>query len=192
MLLSLALGLGALFAHSFLDMRRTAPRAGLAMRGVIGAGAMLAVIAAAGWPLDYGGVLRTISVLGFATAAIATTVAVRAMVAGYRPARYFLLAWAALLIFIALGALRNFTLVPTNLVTIYGLHIGFALDVLLLSFALGASARPRKPSRCRRSSACWRPRARASASWSAGSPSAPRNSTAPTRGCAPRRTSATA
>jgi diguanylate cyclase (GGDEF)-like protein len=59
------------------------------------------------------------------------------MVAGYRPARYFLLAWAALLIFIALGALRNFTLVPTNLVTIYGLHIGFALDVLLLSFALG-------------------------------------------------------
>ena len=39
--------------------------------------------------------------------------------------------------FIAIGALRNFALVPTNFVGIYGLHIGFALDVLLLSFALG-------------------------------------------------------
>jgi diguanylate cyclase (GGDEF)-like protein len=137
MLLSLALGLGALFAHAFLDMRHTAPRAGLAMRGVVGAGAALALIAALGWPLDYGGVLRTISVLAFVTAAIATAVAVRAMLSGYRPARYFLLAWAALLVFIAIGALRNFALMPTNAVTIYGLHIGFALDVLLLSFALG-------------------------------------------------------
>jgi len=137
MLLCLALALGALFAHSFLDMRHTAPRAGVAMRAVVWAGAVLAVIAAAGRPLDYGGVLRTISVLGFATAAVATTVAVRAMHSGYRPARYFLLAWAALLVFIAIGALRNFALVPTNFVGIYGLHIGFALDVLLLSFALG-------------------------------------------------------
>ncbi len=137
MLLALALTLGALFAYTFLDMRRTAPLAGQAMRGVVGAGAALAPIAALGWPLDYGGVLRTISVLGFATAAVATTVGVRAMLAGYRPARYFLLAWAALLVFIAIGALRNFALVPTNFIGIYGLHIGFALDVLLLSFALG-------------------------------------------------------
>jgi diguanylate cyclase (GGDEF)-like protein len=137
MLLALALAFGALFAHSFLDMRRNAPRAGRAMQGVVGAGALLALIAATGWPLDYGGVLRTISVLGLATAAIATAVAVLAMLSGFRPARYFLLAWAALLAFIAFGALRNFTLVPTNFVTIYGLHIGFALDVLLLSFALG-------------------------------------------------------
>jgi diguanylate cyclase (GGDEF)-like protein len=42
-----------------------------------------------------------------------------------------------LLGFIVFGALRNFALVPTNFVSIHGLHIGFALDVLLLSFALG-------------------------------------------------------
>lgn len=137
MLLALTLTLGALFAHAFLDMRRTAPRAGLAMRAVVGVGAVLAPVAALGWPLDYGDVLRTISVLGFATAAIATFVAVRAMLSGFRPARFFLLAWSALLVFIAIGALRNFALVPTNFVGIYGLHIGFALDVLLLSFALG-------------------------------------------------------
>jgi diguanylate cyclase (GGDEF)-like protein len=136
MSLSLTLAFGALFAHAFLDMRRIAPRAAWALRAVVAAGALLAASAATGWPFDYGAVLRAISVLGFITAAIATGVAVRALLAGYRPARYFLLAWAGLLGFILFGALRNFALVPTNFLTIYGLHIGFALDVLLLSFAL--------------------------------------------------------
>jgi diguanylate cyclase (GGDEF)-like protein len=135
--LSLTLMFGAQFSRTFLDARRIAPRADLVMRAVVGAGALLAVFSATGWVLDYGGVLRAISVLGFGAAAVATYAAVRALALGYRPARYFLLAWAALLGFIAVGALRNFTLVPTNFVTIYGLHIGFALDVLLLSFALG-------------------------------------------------------
>jgi diguanylate cyclase (GGDEF)-like protein len=135
--LSLTLMLGAQFSRTFLDARRIAPRADAVMRAIVAAGALLAVISTSGWGLDYGGVLRAISVLGFAGAAVAAYVAVRALVLGYRPARYFLLAWAALLAFIALGALRNFTLVPTNFATIYGLHIGFALDVLLLSFALG-------------------------------------------------------
>lgn len=135
--LSLTLMLGAQFSRTFLEMRRIVPHADMLMRAVVAAGALLAVISATGWGLDYGGVLRTISVLGFTAAAVATYAAVRAMVLGYRPARYFLLAWAALLAFIALGALRNFTLIPTNFVTIYGLHIGFAMDVLLLSFALG-------------------------------------------------------
>jgi diguanylate cyclase (GGDEF)-like protein len=137
MTLSLTLALGALFAHSFLDMRRISPRAAMTMRGVAAAGALLAVSAALGWPLDLAGVLRVISVLGFGTAALATYVAVRALLAGFRPARYFLLAWAALLVFIVLGSLRNFALAPSNFVSMYGLHIGFALDVLLLSFALG-------------------------------------------------------
>jgi two-component system, sensor histidine kinase LadS len=137
MALALTLALGALFAHAFLDMRRIAPQAGRAMLAVVAGGLALAASAAFGWPLDYGGVLRSISVLGFVTAAIATTVAVRALLEGYRPARFFLIAWGALLGFIAVGALRNFALVPTSFVTMHGLHFGFGLDVLLLSFALG-------------------------------------------------------
>lgn len=137
MTLCLTLALGVLFARGFLATRRVAPRADLALRAIAVTGGMLALFAATGWVLDYGTVLRIISVLGFAAAGLATYVAVRALVAGYRPARYFLLAWSALLVFIGVGALRNFALVPTTFVTIYGLHIGFALDVLLLSFALG-------------------------------------------------------
>jgi diguanylate cyclase (GGDEF)-like protein len=134
--LSLTLALGAQFARSFLDTRRIAPRADWAVLAIVAAGFALALCSATGWLLDYGTVLRTISVLGFGIALLSTVIAVRALLDGYRPARYFLLAWAGLLVFILFGALRNFALVPTNFVTIYGLHFGFALDVLLLSFAL--------------------------------------------------------
>lgn len=135
--LALALALGAQFTRSFLDIRSIAPRADLVVRGIVAAGLGLALCAVTGWLLSYGTVLRLISVLGFAIAALSTVVAVRALLGGYRPARFFLLAWAGLLVFILIGALRNFALVPTNFVTVYGLHFGFALDVLLLSFALG-------------------------------------------------------
>jgi diguanylate cyclase (GGDEF)-like protein len=74
--------------------------------------------------------------VGIAVAGVTLYVAIRAMLNGYRPARFFLLAWSALLVFIALGALRNFGLVPTNFWTLNGLHVGLALDVLLLSCAL--------------------------------------------------------
>lgn len=135
--LSLTLALGAQFTRSFLDTRRISPRADRVVLAIIAAGGALAACSATGWLLPYGTVLRTVSVLGFGIAALSTVVAVRALVDGYRPARFFLLAWAGLLVFILFGALRNFALVPTNFVTIYGLHFGFALDVLLLSFALG-------------------------------------------------------
>ena len=135
--LALALALGAQFTRAFLDTRRIAPLADRAVLAIVVAGVLLAGCALSGWGLDYGGVLRVVSVLGFAMAAMASAVALRALRQGYRPARYFLIAWAALLGFILAGALRNFALVPTNFLTVYGLHIGFALDVLLLSFALG-------------------------------------------------------
>ena len=134
--IALTLAFGALFSCEFLDMRRIAPTANSLLRGIAVAGLALSLCAASGWLLDHGEILRVISVLGFGAAAIAISVAVRAFVGGLRPARFFLLAWGALLVFIALGALRNFALMPTNFVTVHGLHLGLGLDVLLLSFAL--------------------------------------------------------
>jgi diguanylate cyclase (GGDEF)-like protein len=134
--LALTLCFGALFSGRFLDLRRNSPRAHRIIQALAIAGAALALCAAAGWPLEYGTILRSLSVLGLAAAATASYAAVRALLGGFRPAQFFLLAWGALLAFIALGALRNFALVPTTFATVYGLHIGFALDVLLLSFAL--------------------------------------------------------
>jgi len=127
---------GAQFARSFLDMATItlfANRFVLATMALAAAGVLFA---ATGWLVPYGTIMRTLSALACATAGVVLYVAVGALLKGYRTARFFLLAWSALLVFIALGALRNFALAPTNFLTVNGLHIGLALDVVLLSFAL--------------------------------------------------------
>lgn len=53
-------------------------------------------------------------------------------------ARLFVLAWGVFLIGSLLMALRNFGLIPTNAITLFGMQIGSALEMLLLSFALAA------------------------------------------------------
>ncbi|MBL8379381.1 MAG: hypothetical protein JNM79_16050 [Burkholderiales bacterium] len=134
--MSLSLFFGALFARGFLDTRRRMPRVDLFARAIAAAALALAVLAALNlWP-DYGHVLRTLSGLAAAGAAVTLVTSVKIVLDGYRPARYFLLAWSALLVFILLGALRNFGWLPTNFATFYGLHVGLALDVILLSTAL--------------------------------------------------------
>lgn len=56
---------------------------------------------------------------------------------GYRPARLFLAAWAMLLLGTFVVALLAFGLVPRTFYTEYGVQIGSALEMLLLSVALG-------------------------------------------------------
>lgn len=58
------------------------------------------------------------------------------LASGARQARYFMLAWTALLVGISLYALKTFGLLPTNLLTEYAMQIGSALEAVLLSFAL--------------------------------------------------------
>jgi diguanylate cyclase (GGDEF)-like protein len=127
---------GAQFARKFLQMASFSIFANRFLVGVMALGAAGVFLSATGLLVPYGVIMRCLSVVACATAGIVLYVSVRAMLAGYRPAQFFLLAWSALLIFIALGAMRNFALVPTHFLTVNGLHIGLALDILLLSFAL--------------------------------------------------------
>ena len=55
---------------------------------------------------------------------------------GVRQARYFMLAWSALLLGIVLYALKTFGVLPMTPVTEYSMQIGSAVEVILLSFAL--------------------------------------------------------
>lgn len=127
---------GAQFARNFLRMASFSVFADRFLIGVMALAAAGVFFASTGLLVPYGVIMRSLSVVACATAGIVLYVSVRAMLAGYRPARFFLLAWSALLVFIALGALRNFALAPTHFLTVHGLHIGLALDILLLSFAL--------------------------------------------------------
>ncbi len=55
---------------------------------------------------------------------------------GYGPARLFLAAWAMLLFGTAMYASVSFGLLPKNFFTEYGVQIGSAMEMVLLSFAL--------------------------------------------------------
>jgi len=55
---------------------------------------------------------------------------------GYRPARYFLIAFSSLLIGAFLFALSSAGLIPSNFITNYGLQIGSLMEVVLLSLGL--------------------------------------------------------
>ncbi|MEZ4799077.1 MAG: 7TM diverse intracellular signaling domain-containing protein [Flavobacteriales bacterium] len=71
-----------------------------------------------------------------ASALILVYSAVRAVLKGYRPAKFFLVAWVIFLAGVTLFALRNFGVIPFNNLSNYGLPIGSALETVLLSFAL--------------------------------------------------------
>ena len=55
---------------------------------------------------------------------------------GYRPARYYVFAWTVSLAGMAIFALKSFGLLPNNVFTIWGIQIGSAWEVILLSIAL--------------------------------------------------------
>lgn len=56
---------------------------------------------------------------------------------GFRPARYFLIAWAALMLGVTLFILQNLNLIPGGFTTHYSQFFGAALEAILLSLALG-------------------------------------------------------
>ena len=63
---------------------------------------------------------------------------------GYQPAKFFLIAWGTFLSGTVVIVLRNFGILPVSFFTTYGLQIGIALGVLLLSFSLAARIRSMK------------------------------------------------
>lgn len=77
--------------------------------------------------------LQTIALIG---AVYAMIIAFIIMKKDYRPAKFFLVAFAIFFVSIIIFVLRNFNLVPYTLFTSYILEIGSTIQIVLLSFAL--------------------------------------------------------
>ena len=122
------------FARTFLELPQRAPRLNLVTIALIG---FFTVFGLASVWLPY---------------RIATPVASRAVLVGvvwivfaslhvlrrgYTPARLLLLAWSMFLLGTAVFTLLAFGALPKNFATEYGVQIGSALEMLLLSIALG-------------------------------------------------------
>lgn len=63
-------------------------------------------------------------------------IAISALKNGYSPARYFLVAFTVLIAAVLIILFRSINLLPTNFITEYGMYVGSAIEVVLLSFAL--------------------------------------------------------
>jgi diguanylate cyclase (GGDEF)-like protein len=122
-----------LFARSFLDLRRRVPMVARAFDWVIPGFALLTLAAFTRWQLQ---VTQVINVGVIVFGIVVTVSAVISGRSGYRPAWYFLLAWGLLISGGVALPLSSFGLLPRSAVTEFGLQIGSALEMLLLSFSL--------------------------------------------------------
>ncbi|HIJ91680.1 MAG: ATP-binding protein [Desulfobulbaceae bacterium] len=58
------------------------------------------------------------------------------MIKGYRPARYYFLAWSVSMLGVTMYALKSFGLLPHTFITHWGIQFGSAWEVILLSMGL--------------------------------------------------------
>jgi diguanylate cyclase (GGDEF)-like protein len=122
------------FARDFLELPHRFPRGNKISLAIIG---FFVVLGIASLWLPYRistPVASRAVLLGVLWIVIATIVVLRR---GYAPARLFLLAWGMFLLGTSLFTVLAFGLVPKNLFTEYSVQIGSALEMLLLSIALG-------------------------------------------------------
>lgn len=87
--------------------------------------------------LPYATIIKYINVLTIIMPISALSVGIIYSFKGQKSARLFTLAWGIFLIGILMAGLRNFSLLPSNFLTLYGYQIGSFFEVVLLSLALG-------------------------------------------------------
>jgi signal transduction histidine kinase len=79
---------------------------------------------------------QILDVLGGISVAFLLFTGFKTMKIGYRPARFFLIAWFMFLIGIVLFTMKDLGLLPYNLITNYTMPIGVTLETILLSLAI--------------------------------------------------------
>jgi len=124
---------GILFARNFLGTATRMPWMNRVMLVLTG-GWLLALLAALLLPYTVSSWMVTVlAVVSVTVVVLASVLSVRA---AYPGARYFLTAWAVLLLGVSTLVLHNTGVLPSNLLTSNSLLIGSALEMVLLSFAL--------------------------------------------------------
>ncbi|EQA73307.1 7TM diverse intracellular signaling domain-containing protein [Leptospira noguchii] len=78
-----------------------------------------------------------VAILGLLTAISIFASGIKALISGFRPARYFMIAFSALLLGGVFYALKTIGAIPVSFITEYSMQIGSGLEVTLLSLGLG-------------------------------------------------------
>lgn len=123
-----------LFTSSFLKLQQHARRAYLLLRVMLAISCLLLVLTLL---LPYEQIIRPVTLQGMFIMGVILFISSRMWIKGFRHARYFVLAWVAVLLGTAALSLSKFGVLPWNAVTANSAQIGAVIEVLLLSFALG-------------------------------------------------------
>ncbi|MBI2768635.1 MAG: PAS domain S-box protein [Burkholderiales bacterium] len=131
--MAIAATFGLLFARIFLASAARMPRMDRVLLALV-AGWLLSLLAAL--TLRYTVSSWMVTVLAVVSVATLVGAGVHSVRSGHPGARYFLTAWALLLIGVVTLSLHNTGVLPSNPLTANSLLIGSALEMVLLSFAL--------------------------------------------------------
>jgi len=138
LLLGLTLIWGMQFSRRFLDTAQFAPRLdkiGIVLQAL----ALLLLLGAS--VFSYATIILPMSLLTVVLVAVIMAMGAVSLLSGYRPARFFLLAWSALLLGVIVYMLKTFGLLPHNVLTQNGFQIGSLIEMVLLSLALASRVR---------------------------------------------------
>ena len=132
--LALLLASSVGFSRAFLNLREKVPLLSRAASLAFPIAFALGVLACIPGMLLPATIGLNVGLVAFST--IITVGAIVSAVRGYRPAVYFLLAWSLLMLGGVALPLSSFGLLPRSVITEYGLQIGSAAEMLLLSFSM--------------------------------------------------------
>lgn len=127
------------FSRSFLLLRDNVPWLNRTIIGIMAVFPFMA-LAAVVYP-SYGPVIRITTFVTSVSVLFILAGGVITLYQGFRPARYFMIAWSLLLAGMMLYTLKTFGLLPANFLTEYAIQIGSALEAILLSLAMAARLR---------------------------------------------------
>lgn len=134
----LAIGFSSFFALQFARVFLDSRRQGRVLHYlVVALSALTALHTIASLFASYALVIRVGLVLALATSFYLFALSLVALLRGYRPARFFFLAFVVLILGVIVVVLRNFGILPFHWAVNYSAQIGSALEVTLLSIALG-------------------------------------------------------
>ncbi len=124
------------FTQYFLQLYEFYPRLHKAFTWVSYAVAANCLLALIYTPLTFHVSVLAINSIALLLNILIIPVAFMVMRRGFKPARYFLLAFVVLVITVFFFVLNNFGLTKSDFYAAYGLQIGSAAEVILLSFAI--------------------------------------------------------
>lgn len=137
-LLSLSLVFGLQFTRTFLGTSGFLPRLdklAIALQAL----AVLGLVASFFAP--YAVLILPLALLTIVVTSLIIVMGSLGLVMGYRPARYFMVAWGLLLAGVMAYMLKVFGLLPHNMLTQNGFQVGSLLEMVLLSLALASRLR---------------------------------------------------